>query len=317
MANYELGEVLYKLRNEGGMRITDSSPLDIVIKYKPNRSISTDYLYTLYDDLADQGKEPVILIQDHIKRIRSVDNNPDLRLELGDIVNELKVFAADKDIPVLTVSHLNREATRILEEASRKGNQDSGKLLGKSNIGESLLMVDNLDCGITISRDYDRDGVMYMAFHRIMMRDKGSTRDYIAQPFLPDNPIRLVEDFGSIPQFKETLHNIVMPTMGAHLKMDGTSSLSQIIDFNQDHSDNAFSKSTFNIAPIPATNDSPEFQNQLEAFDDGLSQLIIENNEMMKSMEILNTLPSQNPPVQAITFIPRPAISFNPSLIKR
>lgn len=317
MANYELGEVLYKLRNEGGMRITDSSPLDIVIKYKPNRSISTDYLYTLYDDLADQGKEPVILIQDHIKRIRSVDNNPDLRLELGDIVNELKVFAADKDIPVLTVSHLNREATRILEEASRKGNQDSGKLLGKSNIGESLLMVDNLDCGITISRDYDRDGVMYMAFHRIKMRDKGSTRDYIAQPFLPDNPIRLVEDFGSIPQFKETLHNIVMPSMGGHLKMDGTSSLSQIIDFNQDHSDNAFSKSTFNIAPIPATNDSPEFQNQLEAFDDGLSQLIIENNEMMKSMEILNTLPSQNPPVQAITFIPRPAISFNPSLIKR
>jgi hypothetical protein len=232
-------------------------------------------------------------------------------------VNELKVFADDKDIPVLTVSHLNREATRILEEASRKGNQDSGKLLGKSNIGESLLMVDNLDCGITISRDYDRDGVMYMAFHRIKMRDKGSTRDYIAQPFLPDNPIRLVEDFGSIPQFKETLHNIVMPTMGGHLKMDGTSSLSQIIDFNQDHSDNAFSKSTFNIAPIPATNDSPEFQNQLEAFDDGLSQLIIENNEMMKSMEILNTLPSQNPPVQAITFIPRPAISFNPSLIKR
>ena len=317
MANYELGEVLYKLRNEGGMRITDSSPLDIVIKYKPNRSISTDYLYTLYDDLADQGKEPVILIQDHIKRIRSVDNNPDLRLELGDITNELKVFASDKDIPVLTVSHLNREATRVLEEASRKGNQDSGKLLGKSNIGESLLMIDNLDCAITISRDYDRDGVMYMAFHRIKMRDKGSTRDYIAQPFLPDNPIRLVEDFGSIPQFKETLHNIVMPTMGGHLKMDGTSSLSQIIDFNQDHSDNAFSKSTFNIAPIPATNDSPEFQNQLEAFDDGLSQLIIENNEMMKSMEMLNTLPSQNPPVQAITFIPRPAISFNPSLIKR
>ena len=318
MANYELGEVLYKLRNEGGMRITESSPLDIVIKYKPNRSISTDYLYTLYDDLADQGKEPVCFIQDHIKRIRSVDNNPDLRLELGDVVNELKVFAADKDIPVLTVSHLNREATRILEEASRKGSQDSGKLIGKSNTGESLLMIDNLDCGITIARDYDRDGQMYMTFNRIKMRDKGSTREYIAQPFLPDNPIRLVEDFGSIPQFKESIHNVVMPNIGGHIKMDGTSSLSQIIDFNQDHSsDNAFAKSTFNIAPIPANDDSPEFQNQMEAFDDGLSQLIIENDQMMKSMEMMNTLPSQNPPVQAITFMVRPAITFNPNLIKK
>ena len=120
---------------------------------------------------------------------------------MGDIVNEFKVFAAEKDIPVLSVSQLNREATKILEEASRKGNQDTGKLIGKSNTGESLLMIDNLDCGITIARDYDKDGLCYITFHRIKMRDKGSQRDYIAQPFLPDNPIRLVEDIGSIPQY--------------------------------------------------------------------------------------------------------------------
>lgn len=322
MGNYELNEVIYKLREEGGMKITNSSPLDIVIRYKPNRSCSTDYLYTLYDDLEDMGKEPVCFIQDHIKRIRSVDGNQELRLELGDIVNEFKVFAAEKDIPVITVSHLNREATRILEEASRKGNQDSGKLIGKSNTGESLLMIDNLDCGITIARDYDRDGLMYMTFHRVKMRDKGSTREYIAQPFYPDNQIRLVEDFGGIPQFKESIHNVPgMPQNNSnHIKMDGTSSLNSVIDLELDNTDNAFSKSTYNLNPIAANNNSPEFQNQMDLFDDGLSALILENNEVMKNMENINMniLPSENPPFCPIEFIkPESPIFFDESLIQR
>ena len=321
MANYELNEVIYKMREEGGMKITTSSPLDIVIRYKPNRSISTDYLYTLYDNLVDMGKEPVCFIQDHIKRIRSIDGNQDLRLELGDIVNEFKVFAAEKDIPVITVSHLNREATRILEEASRKGNQDSGKLIGKSNTGESLLMIDNLDCGITIARDYDRDGLMYMTFHRIKMRDKGSTREYIAQPFYPDNGIRLIEDYGGVPQFKESIHTIpgIMQNSNTHIKIDGTSSLSNVIDLNENN-DNAFTKSSYNLNSIATT--SQEYINKMEAFDDELSGFIIENDKAKKEAEAIqnteyNNLPSQNPPVAPIffqTFVPICPVVFNNSL---
>lgn len=310
MANYDLNEVIYKLREEGGLRITDSSPLDIVIKYKPNRSISTDYLYTLYDNLVDEGKEPVCFIQDHIKRIRSIDGNQDLRLELGDIVNEFKVFAADKDIPVITVSHLNREATRILEEASRKGNQDSGKLIGKSNTGESLLMIDNLDCGITIARDYDKDGTMYMTFHRIKMRDKGSTREYIAQPFLPDNGIRLVEDFGGIPQFKESIHSTPgLPMTSSHIKMDSASSINKVIDIGDDFDDNAFSKSSFNLGPMSVNAGSDEFNSQMDSFDEELSGLIIENHENMKAIENLEIsrgiLPSDIPIIKPIEFVTR------------
>ena len=315
MGNENLNDVIYKMREEAGLKITESSPLDIVIRYKPNRSISTDYLYSLYDDLADMGKEPVCLIQDHIKRIRSIDGNQDLRLELGDIVNEFKVFAAEKDIPVITVSHLNREATRILEEAGRKGNQDSGKLIGKSNTGESLLMIDNLDCGITIARDWDSDGQMYMTFHRIKMRDKGSERDYIAQPFLPDNPIRLLEDFGGIPQFKESIHTIpgfAGMQSKTHIKIDGASSISQVIDVNESNEDNAFAnKETFNLGPISANNSSEEFQSQMESFDDGLSELIIETDEAIKNIERFNLASEAsfniNNPVKvkkAISFIP-------------
>ena len=143
MQNYDLQDVIRLLREEGQLKITESSPIDIVIRYKANKSVDTSYLYTLYDNLEDQGYEPICLIQDHIKRIRSVDANQDIRIELGDTVNEFKVFASTKQIPVITVSHLNRDATRVLEDAARRGNQDNGRLLGKSNIGESLLILEN------------------------------------------------------------------------------------------------------------------------------------------------------------------------------
>lgn len=326
MGNYDLNEVIYKLRNEGELTINDSSPLDIVIKYKANRSISTDYLYTLYDDLLDQGKEIVCLVQDHIKRIRSIDGQQDIRLELGDIVNEFKVFAADKDIPVITISHLNREATRILEESARKGTQDNGKLIGKSNTGESLLMIDNLDCGITITRDYDKDGLCYMTFHRIKMRDKGSAREYIAQPFLPDNPIRLVTDVGGIPQFKESLHNIDLPgsiNNNSRVRMSGASGFVQqndilgVID-TTDLSDNAFgNKNTYNLAPVQANYDNPEYKAQTEAFDEEISGLIIEeyqNREAMKNAmnnivlmnNVNNITPTVQVPIKPFDFITCP-----------
>lgn len=314
MANYDRDEVIYKMRTEGGLQITESSPLDIVIRYKPNRSISTDYLYTLYDDLLDQGKEMVCLIQDHVKRIRSIDGQQDLRLELGDIVNELKVFAADKDIPVITVSHLNREASRIIEDAARKGSVDAGKLLGKSNIGESLLMVDNLDCGITLARDFDKDGNMYMTFHRIKMRDKGSTREYIAQPFLIDNPIRLVEDVGGVPQFKETLH--IAPVLNtANVRMTGSNSiapetLNNVIDVD-DINDNVFTnKAAINLGPISAKDSNDIFKVQAESFDEDMSELIKEISERHANRVVL-PMPSENPPRKA--FVPiqkRQAVYF-------
>jgi replicative DNA helicase len=319
MGNYELDEVIYKMREEGGMKISDSSPLDIVIRYKPNRSVSTDYLYTLYDNLEDLGKEPICIIQDHIKRIRSMDNNPDIRLELGDVVNDFKVFAAEKDIPVITVSHLNREATRILEEASRKGNQDSGKLIGKSNTGESLLMIDNLDCAITLAKDYDRDGLMYMTFHRVKMRDKGSTREYIAQPFYPDNPIKLVEDFGGIPQFKETIHDIpgMAPHTSSNIKLDSTSSINSIIDLSKP--DNTFAKEEYDLKPMKVDSKDKIFNDKMDEFDKELSSLILETEKSMVNLN--DTLPSEKPISSPITFSPlkiavRPAFTINESLIK-
>ena len=152
------------MRAEGELFLTDESPIDIIIKFKPNKSEDTSYLYTLVEDLEDEGYEVIALLQDHAKRMRATTRNPDVRLELGDVINEFKTFAMLKDIPVISNSHLNREGARVIDANAGKSKADLTRLLGKSNIGESLLMLDNVDYACIINYEYDNEGHKYMVF---------------------------------------------------------------------------------------------------------------------------------------------------------
>lgn len=147
------------------------------------------------------------MLQDHAKRIRSTLKNPDVRLELGDVINEFKTFAMLKDIPVISNSHLNREGARVIDANSGKSKADLTRMLGKSNIGESLLMLDNVDYACIINYEYDNENQKYMVFKEIKTRVK-TFRDYVCQPFDINNEIKLVEDYYSpIPVFKDTLYS--------------------------------------------------------------------------------------------------------------
>ena len=233
-----------QLRTTGELYLTDESPIDLIIKYQPNRSVDTGYLYTLTEDLEDEGYEVICMIQDHVKRIRSVNNNPDVRLELGDVINEMKTFAILKDIPMITVSHLNREGARVLDSGSTRTKSDLTRMLGKSNIGESLLMLDNVDYGGIINVEYDAEGMKYMVFKNIKQRF-GSMRDYICQPFVPDNDIKLIEDlFAPIPVFKENVYDNSMKQLSAQhqnnqvkVKQSGYSS---IPSYDEEDDDNIY-----------------------------------------------------------------------------
>ena len=289
MENYGLQEVIQMLRNQGELFLNDSSPIDIVIKYKPNKSVNTSWLYSMCDDLEDDGYEVICVVQDHVKRIRSIYQNTDLRLELGDTINEFKVFAAEKDIPVITNSHLNRDAARIIEDSERKANQDIGKLLGKSNIGESMLMIDNLDCAMIITLDYDSDGNRYMAFNMVKMRTK-TNRTYIAQPFYQNSTIRLVEDFGGIPQFKETIHGNADLKRNTILKVSGSNSLmSNTIDDVIDErveSENVFAnKQLYDLKESVIPKEKPEIPIEFISLDDGsgFASMISEFNKEINS----------------------------------
>lgn len=200
-------DAINKLRAEGELYLTDESPIDIIIKFKPNKSEDTSYLYTLVEDLEDEGYEVIILLQDHAKRIRSTLRNPDVRLELGDVINEFKTFAMIKDIPVVSNSHLNRAGAQVIDANAGKTKADLTRLLGKGNVGESLLMLDNVDYACIINYEYDSENHKYMVFKEIKTRVK-TFRDYICQPFDINNEIKLVEDFYSpIPVFKDSLYS--------------------------------------------------------------------------------------------------------------
>ena len=203
MGNYSLDEVITKLRTEGQLVMNDTSPINIIIKYKPNRSVDTGYLYSMVDELHDKGFETICLIQDHLLRIRSVSStgNTEPRFELGNIVNEFKSFAAAKDIPLISNFHLNRDAMREVEKyANRATNVDVTQKLGKSNVSESVMILNNVDCAIIINKDWDAQGNMYMGFNSVKMRDKTSM-GYFAQPFAFGSGIRLVEDIDGPPMF--------------------------------------------------------------------------------------------------------------------
>ena len=143
-----------------------------------------------------------------------------------------------------------------MEDAARRGGQDLGKLLGASNIGESMLMIDNLDCGICLTKDYDKDLNLYMCMNRIKMRDfqgNSSQRSYICQPFAPGSTIRLIEDFGALPQFKESLHTAPEMKTNGSIKISGASTitggLDAVIDRKEDDDElNTFAKrTTYNL----------------------------------------------------------------------
>lgn len=209
MEDFTLEEVIKKIKTEGELFVSDDSPVDIIIKFLPDRSIDTGYLYLLVEDLEDDGYEVICFALDHIKRIRSSSIQNDIRLELGAVVNECKTFASIKDIPFLTDSHLNRDANMIVDKGNMDktgSNKDLTRLLGKGNIGESMLMLDNLDWCCILNVGYDSEGNKYHVFSRIKMRYKASNRDYINHPFESDNPIRYVEDiYDKVPAFRDSL----------------------------------------------------------------------------------------------------------------
>lgn len=206
ITNYSADEVIDILRRDGELYLSDESPIDIIIKYVPDSSVDTGYLYTLTEDLEDDGYEVICMIQDYVKRIRPVNRIGDIRIDLGAVVNEFKTFATLKDIPVISVSQLNRDATKHIDEGRKTNKADLLRLLGRSNIGESMLMLENVDCAFMIAPEYDQNGFKFLGMQRIKIRYFGGDRDHIYQPYAVDNDIKLIEDVNSlIPLFRSTM----------------------------------------------------------------------------------------------------------------
>lgn len=204
MTDYTIDEVLDILKNDGEMVLTEDSPIDIVIKFVPNKSVDTSYLYTLTDDLEDDGYEVIAFIQDYVMRIKSCEPFQDIRLELGAIIDEFKVFAAIKDIPVITASQMNRDAATKVDEGKKTNKTDLVRLLGRSNIAESITMINNSDFVGILAVEYDSEGNKWLGIQVAKTRFK-LLLQYCFLPF-NGNTMGLIEDYNSDESvYKDTL----------------------------------------------------------------------------------------------------------------
>lgn len=236
MLNYSEEEIMDVLKTKGNLTLSTNDPIDLIVKFKPNLSEDTSYLYTLCEDLEDEGYEVICMIQDYLKRIRSVDGTfgGDLRQQLGAVINEFKVFATLKNVPVITASQLNRAATSSIDEARIKNKADLVRLIGRSNVGESNLILENSDWIALIAPEYDREGNRYLGIQRV------KSRYYIAGDFfcayIPyiKNTIKFIEDFYSpVPVHKISMREeIVLNNGGVNSAQGLANEIREYTDFN-------------------------------------------------------------------------------------
>lgn len=207
MSDYSVDDLIKKLKTEGELYMNSASPIDLIMIYKPGMSVDTSYLYTISEDLEDRGYEPIAFVIDYIKRIRSSSDNSDTRIWLGNVINEFKVFAATKDLVVITASQLNRDATSHIDESRKANKADLVRMLGRSQIGESMLILENLDGAFLIAPEWTQDGKKFLGFQRIKKRYKASDLTFLYYPY--QNEIKLLEDLNALsPVYKTTMKDI-------------------------------------------------------------------------------------------------------------
>lgn len=204
MTEFTVEDVMRQMREEGKLVISDDDPIDIIIKFKPAKSVDTSYLYTLTEDIEDMGMECICLIQDYIGRIRSTERLSDTRLEYGAIVDEFKIFAALKQIPVVTASQLNRDASKHIDDGRKQNKNDLVRMLGRSNISESILILNNTDGAFVLAPEKDYNGNTWIGIQRIKKRFDATDQEWFYIPCYP-NTLTMVEDIGGMPVSRTTM----------------------------------------------------------------------------------------------------------------
>lgn len=200
--NYTVKQVIKKLREEGELRITDKSPIDIVIKYYPNRSIDTNDLYGICKDLYDSGSEVIALILDYLKRIRPAEKAATEKEELKNVTNELKTLATKLEIPVITAHQLNRNSASVIDAAIQNKKEDVARLVGRDGTGSAWEVVENTDVLIIINQEVKLDtGELFLTFKLLKRRYRSRDEDekvrrmtYFNHPYEPGNEIKLIDD---------------------------------------------------------------------------------------------------------------------------
>ena len=201
--NFSQKQIVRKLKEEGGLTLSDKNNIDIIIKYYDNRAIDTNDLYGIIQDLEDEGVETIALILDYLKRIRPSEKANSEKEELKNITNELKCLATYFDIPVITAQQLNRVAATVVDAAIQAKKEDVTRLIGRDGVAGAWEIIENSDVVIIINQEIKTDtGDMYMTFKLLKRRYRSSEEseklrklEYFNHPYDRENGIKLLDDF--------------------------------------------------------------------------------------------------------------------------
>lgn len=201
--NYTPRQVKKKMQEDGYLKLTKENNIDIIIKEYKNREIDTNDIYSIINDLSDEGIEVITLIVDYIKRIRPAERANDEKTELKNISNELKELAKFFDIPVITAQQLNRAGAAVIDAALQANKEDVTRLVGRDAIAGSWEILENADWTCIINPETKTDtGDLYLTFKLLKRRyrstepdEKLRRLDYFNHPFEVGSEIRLIDDY--------------------------------------------------------------------------------------------------------------------------
>ena len=189
---YTANYVVDKLKK---LDIINNSDMELILAYRPNRSITTEDIRTMIDQLDEEGKEVVLLAFDYIKRIRPAEAASSEKEELKHVTDELRQIAVDYHIPVVTAHQMNRSGVATVNAAMRESKADLGKFLGSENVGTAWEVMENADFTLILNIERRSDGKLFLTFKRVKTRYKPqSNLDYFNQPFEEGNDFKLLDD---------------------------------------------------------------------------------------------------------------------------
>ena len=174
LKDYSEEEVLDLYENAGLF----SGPSTFHIKYRRHRSINTADLEVMMDELEDEGYECRMLIVDYTKRIRPVHEVKDMRIDLGEVINDFSGIAKARRIPVITSAQMNGDGMKALEEAE---DMNAVKKLTVGVVGESKLMIENTDYAFLFYNAYS--AALKKTFWTCK-KIKGRAKDTFKEPFI-------------------------------------------------------------------------------------------------------------------------------------
>lgn len=176
-----------------------SEGAEIEFKYRKTKSISTDDINTMIEEIESNGSKKVVMfIHDYLLRIRSTKDHPKEYNELGYITDEFAAICKDKDTCGLSAMQFNRAGLMAIEEAVKKNKDDAVKSVNNSSIGDSVKIVHNCDVIYMILEKVDSDGNLTMSYSLTKFRGKlkpNAIRFFI-HPYEQGNTMKLVSDIG-------------------------------------------------------------------------------------------------------------------------